>query len=66
VCSFIFDCSSRLQMAEKGDIKQGLEEGTGNSRIRITLTCQEVKPLEKGALRVSYAAGRVSSLTCIP
>ena len=36
-----------MQMAEK-EGKQGREEGVGSSRIRITLTCQEVKPLEKG------------------
>ena len=41
---------SSVQMATKEDIKPGYEEGASNSRIRITLTCQDVPPLEKGAL----------------
>jgi hypothetical protein len=40
-----------MQMATKDEVKQGLEEGATNSRIRITLTCQDVAPLEKGAAR---------------
>lgn len=31
--------------------KSGYEEGGSSSRIRITLTSQEVAPLEKGAPR---------------
>ena len=38
-----------VQMATKEDMqKPGYEEGGTNSRIRITLTCQDVAPLEKG------------------
>jgi hypothetical protein len=45
-----------MQMAGKEDIKPGLEkpglEESGSSRIRITLTSQEVKPLEKGMCQI--------------
>ena len=43
-----------MQMATKDDKpgleKSGYEEGGSSSRIRITLTSQEVAPLEKGAV----------------
>jgi hypothetical protein len=45
-----------MQMAGKEEIKPGLEkpglEESGSSRIRITLTSQEVKPLEKGMCQI--------------
>jgi hypothetical protein len=50
--SLTVDLSAAVQMAGKDEGKPGLEkpgqEDGGSSRIRITLTCQEVKPLEKG------------------
>ena len=49
-------------MAEK-DMKQGVEEGVGSQRIRITLTCQQVKPLEKGA-PIRLPGPEASHCTC--